>query len=70
MVHLLISGIDHKNKIINLDGETIKLQIWYDKLRRSNNKIVILCIYACRDTAGQERFRTLTNAYFRGASVG
>ena len=23
----------------------------------------------CRDTAGQERFRTLTNAYFRGAAV-
>jgi GTPase SAR1 family protein len=25
-------------------------------------------LYCCRDTAGQERFRTLTNAYFRGAA--
>ena len=24
-------------------------------------------IYACRDTAGQERFRTITTAYYRGA---
>ena len=32
------------------------------------------CVYCnetvdYRDTAGQERFRTLTNAYFRGAAV-
>ena len=25
--------------------------------------------YFVRDTAGQERFRTLTNAYYRGAHV-
>lgn len=25
------------------------------------------CICACRDTAGQERFRTITTAYYRGA---
>ena len=30
-------------------------------------KIVRVLLY--RDTAGQERFRTLTNAYFRGAAV-
>ena len=24
----------------------------------------------CRDTAGQERFRTITTAYYRGAMVG
>ncbi|XP_076037377.1 ras-related protein Rab-8A-like [Oratosquilla oratoria] len=39
--------IDFKQKIINLDGVPIKLQIW--------------------DTAGEERFRTLTTAYYRGA---
>ena len=27
------------------------------------------CCLVCRDTAGQERFRTLTNAYYRGAHV-
>lgn len=25
--------------------------------------------YVCRDTAGQERFRTITTAYYRGAMV-
>ncbi|ROT68780.1 Ras-related protein Rab-8B [Penaeus vannamei] len=40
-------GIDFKQKIVNLDGVPIKLQIW--------------------DTAGEERFRTLTTAYYRGA---
>ncbi|XP_076290550.1 ras-related protein Rab-8A-like isoform X2 [Lasioglossum baleicum] len=40
-------GLDFKQKIINLDGTRIKLQIW--------------------DAAGQERFRTLTTAYYRGA---
>ncbi|KAK4311600.1 hypothetical protein Pmani_016888, partial [Petrolisthes manimaculis] len=39
--------IDFKQKIVNLDGVPIKLQIW--------------------DTAGEERFRTLTTAYYRGA---
>lgn len=38
-------------------------------LEGPNNIIITPCIYAYRDTAGQERFRTLTNAYFRGASV-
>ena len=40
-------GVDFRSKIIELDGETTKLQIW--------------------DTAGDERFRSITNAYFRGA---
>ena len=26
-------------------------------------------IFLCRDTAGQERFRTITTAYYRGAMV-
>ncbi|RXG60128.1 Ras-related protein RABE1a [Armadillidium vulgare] len=42
-----MTGIDFKQKIVNLDGVPIKLQIW--------------------DTAGEERFRTLTTAYYRGA---
>ncbi|KAF2364824.1 Small GTP-binding protein domain [Trinorchestia longiramus] len=40
-------GIDFKQKIVNLDGVPVRLQIW--------------------DTAGEERFRTLTTAYYRGA---
>lgn len=26
-----------------------------------------LCLYICRDTAGQERFHTITTSYYRGA---
>lgn len=28
-----------------------------------------VCLYLCRDTAGQERFKTITTAYYRGAMV-
>jgi len=28
---------------------------------------VFLCLYICRDTAGQERFHTITTSYYRGA---
>lgn len=31
---------------------------------------VNLCLFSIRDTAGQERFRTITTAYYRGAMVG
>lgn len=31
------------------------------------NKFVSFFFWYCRDTAGQERFRTLTTAYYRGA---
>ncbi|XP_065919136.1 ras-related protein ORAB-1-like isoform X2 [Dysidea avara] len=40
-------GVDYNHKTIDLDEETIKLQVW--------------------DSGGQERFRTLTSAYYRGA---
>uniref|UniRef100_A0A671TT40 small monomeric GTPase n=1 Tax=Sparus aurata TaxID=8175 RepID=A0A671TT40_SPAAU len=40
-------SVDLKIRTIELDGKTIKLQIW--------------------DMAGQERFRTITSSYYRGA---
>ena len=33
-------------------------------------KIFIQFFFGYRDTAGQERFRTITTAYYRGAMVG
>jgi len=45
--HLATIGIDFKVKMIELDDQKIKLQIW--------------------DSAGQERFKTITKTYFRGA---
>eukprot|EP01113_Clastostelium_recurvatum_P000455 TRINITY_DN101_c0_g1_i2.p1 TRINITY_DN101_c0_g1~~TRINITY_DN101_c0_g1_i2.p1 ORF type:complete len:985 (+),score=334.30 TRINITY_DN101_c0_g1_i2:83-3037(+) len=40
-------GVDFKVRTVELNGYTVKLQIW--------------------DTTGQERFRTITSSYYRGA---
>ena len=41
------------------------------KVKHKEAILTCTCLYDHfpRDTAGQERFRTLTNAYFRGAAV-
>lgn len=69
-------GIDFKQKLINLDGVPIKLQIWDTAGNALSPKRVVdtsiwLGFYAqfiiFQFYAGQERFRTLTTAYYRGA---
>ena len=60
-------------KTIELNGKKIKLQIWY--VLNAFNLSFILPIYNQkiilsknkRDTAGQERFYTITSTYYRGA---
>lgn len=34
-----------------------------------NNNFAVCTCFVFRDTAGQERFRTITTAYYRGAMV-
>lgn len=36
---------------------------------RNVGDVVCVFVCSCRDTAGQERFRTITTAYYRGAMV-
>ena len=62
-------GIDFKMKTIELNGKKIKLQIW---LLQVCLVLVLLgkklnIIFLIRDTAGQERFYTITSTYYRGA---
>lgn len=52
-------GVDFKVKSIELDGRRYKLSIWV-------SGDVDGPAHA-QDTAGQERFRTLTSSYYRGA---
>ncbi|XP_060063031.1 uncharacterized protein LOC132543533 [Ylistrum balloti] len=40
-------GVDFKIRTVNLEGKTVRLQIW--------------------DTAGQDRFKTITSSFYRGA---
>ncbi|CAE7934097.1 RAB2A, partial [Symbiodinium sp. KB8] len=46
--HDMTIGVEFGHRFVEIDGQTIKLQIW--------------------DTAGQEAFRSITRAYYRGAT--
>ncbi|CAF95016.1 unnamed protein product [Tetraodon nigroviridis] len=67
-------GIDFKVKTIYRSNIGIKLQIWGERVHRSSprdrprlprkeNRFIV----NGDDTAGQERYRTITTAYYRGA---
>ncbi|CAO2588442.1 Ras-related protein Rab-3B [Lemmus lemmus] len=50
-------GIDFKVKTVYRHEKRVKLQIWVSARPRGQTQ----------DTAGQERYRTITTAYYRGA---
>lgn len=68
-------GVDYRNKVVTVDGHTVQLGVWVGFkfiFMRSYKFWFIECIIslsACvfQDTAGQERFRTLTPTYYRNA---
>ena len=52
-----------KIRTLDIDGNSVKLHIWYEVLHLATPPAHRFP----RDTAGQERFRTLTSSYYRGA---
>ena len=68
-------GIDFKNKTIVWNYKRIQLQIWDTgefsficcKLRWTVDQFLILTLSFCL-LAGQERYRSITTAYYRGAA--
>ena len=74
---MLVKGVDFKVKTIVVDGNKTKLAIWvHIKFflvgQRETRKYILQSVLQCvcviiKDTAGQERFRTLTPSYYRGA---
>lgn len=58
-------GIDFKVKTVFRNDKRVKLQIWVIFYLFNNGYLIIIGKY--KDTAGQERYRTITTAYYRGA---
>ncbi|KAG6767413.1 hypothetical protein POTOM_028618 [Populus tomentosa] len=61
-------GVDFKVKFVNIGGKKLKLAIW-DTGNVTSNLTVLLPVYVVLPSldTGQERFRTLTSSYYRGA---
>ncbi|KAG6379118.1 P-loop containing nucleoside triphosphate hydrolase protein [Boletus reticuloceps] len=57
-------GVDFKIRTIELEGKTVKLQIW-DTAGTCPSTLHPMFSYDCK--IGQERFRTITSSYYRGA---
>ena len=77
-LHLLLAGLDYKLKESVYDGKKYKLQIWYvcepPTSPPSHSPLSLTPSFSpyhhpSRDTAGQERFRSVTSSYYRGSHV-
>ena len=67
-------GIDFLSKTMYLEDRTVRLQLWYEgPARHACFQMHVLVqqttAWLCRDTAGQERFRSLIPSYIRDSSV-
>lgn len=62
-------------KTLEIDGVKVRIQIWYvlffnDDITAFDPLVVLIsCVYVRRDTAGQERYQTITKQYYRRAQV-
>ena len=63
-------GAEFGSKVVNINNKNVKLQIW--DVGSLLNRILYLHIsigfLSLMQTAGQERFRSVTRSYYRGAS--
>jgi len=64
-------GVEFATRSIQCDSKTIKAQIWVALLFFVVGGCIIqkenLIMSLIQDTAGQERYRAITSAYYRGA---
>jgi len=62
-------GVEFSTKEVQVDGKTIKVQIWdtgkRNFLRKKKNKRFLFSLVSFQ--AGQERFMAITKAYYRNA---
>lgn len=60
-------GVEFGSKVVQVGGKSVKLQIW-DTAGEPPDLPPPLAGVASRGSAGQERFRSVTRSYYRGAA--
>ena len=61
------AGMDFKIRTLDVDGARVKMQVWFGHI--AHNSSFITHHVRCRDPAGTERFRAITNSFYHGAMV-